>query len=162
MAISKEKKAKITDKAKDILKNSTGVVFVNFHKLTVKGVGNLRTALREQGVGYTVVKKTLLKRALAEASVTGELPPLRGELAVAYGADPIAPARGIREFADKNPDVLSIMGGIFEGRFMGEAEMKGVSLIPSRQVLLAQFVNLINSPIQRFAVALGEVAKQKA
>lgn len=161
MAITKEKKAKITDKAKDILKNS-GVVFVNFHKLTVKGVSDLRKGLRDQGVGYTVVKKTLLKRALAETAISGELPALAGELAVAYGKDPIAPARGIREFAEKNPDTLSILGGIFEGRYMGQEEMRGVSLIPSQQTLYAQVVNLINSPIQRLAVVLGEVAKKKA
>ncbi len=162
MAITREKKTESIGKLKDILAKGESVVFVNFHTLSVADANALRRALRGAGVGYTVVKKSLLKLVLKEKTVEGEIPKLEGELALAYGADPIAPARGIREFAQTRPETLSILGGIFEGRFMNRAEMTEISMIPSQQMLYAQFVNLINSPIQRLAVVLDRVAESKS
>lgn len=162
MAITREKKTEFIGKLKDILAKGESVVFVNFHKLSVADANALRRALRETGVGYTVAKKSLLRLVLKEKAAEGELPKLEGELALAYGADPIAPARGIAQFAQTHPETLSILGGIFEGRFMNKAEMTEVSMIPSRQTLYAQFVNLINSPIQRLAVVLDQVAQSKS
>ena len=57
---------------------------------------------------------------------------------------------------------VTILGGIFEKRFMNQMEMTGIAAIPSRETLLAQFVNLINSPIQRFAVVIDAIAKSKS
>ena len=50
---------------------------------------------------------------------------------------------------------------MFEGKFVGGEKMNELAMIPSREVLYAQFINLINSPIQRFAVVLSAVAKTK-
>jgi len=54
------------------------------------------------------------------------------------------------------------MGGVFEGRFMTAAEMEEVAKIPTLEVLRGKFVNIINSPIQRWVIALGQIAEQKA
>jgi len=159
MAITREKKKEVTSKLKDILAKES-VVFVNFHKLTVADSQALRRALRDAGVGYTVAKKSLLRLVLKDRTVEGEVPKLEGELALAYGEDSIAPARGIRQFADSHPETLSILGGIFEGRFMDQASMQEVSKIPSREVLYAQFVNLINSPIAQFVRAVDQIASR--
>ena len=56
---------------------------------------------------------------------------------------------------------MSIIGGIFEGKFLGGPAMMEIAMIPSRETLYAQFVNLINSPIQRFAVVLDAIANSK-
>lgn len=162
MAITREKKTEVIDKLNGILAKGESVVFVNFHKVTAADSLALRRSLRSAGVGYAVAKKSLLRLVLKDKTVEGELPELTGELALAYGSDPIAPARGIREFAQSHPETLSILGGIFEGRFMDKASMTEVANIPSRQTLYAQFVNLINSPIQRLAVVLDQVAQSKS
>jgi large subunit ribosomal protein L10 len=108
-----------------------------------------------------VVRKTLAKIALKEAGIDGNLPELEGELAIVYGADLTAPAREFFNFQKKYKDNVKIIGGIFEGKYMTKEEMTGIAMIPSQQTLYAQFVNLINSPIQRFAVVLDAIAKTK-
>jgi ribosomal protein L10 len=45
---------------------------------------------------------------------------------------------------------------------MGKEDIMSIALIPSRKTLEAQFVNLINSPIQRFAVLLDQISKKKS
>jgi large subunit ribosomal protein L10 len=161
MAISKAKKSEIVSDVSKILADSKNVVFVNFHKLTVIETGEVRKALRAAGVGYRVAKKTLIKRALEEAKVTGEIPALDGEIALVYGADLLAPAREVVEFTKKFKDKLSIVGGVFDGIYKTKAEMISIASIPSMHTLQAQFVQLINSPIQRFVLALNAIADKK-
>ena len=119
-------------------------------------------SLKKEGVSYTVAKKTLTRRVLDQEKFTGERPELPGELAVAWGEDLIAPAREVYSFQKKFPEGLKILGGVFEGRYMAGREMEEIAMIPSVDVLRRKFVNIINSPIQRMAIALSEIAKQKA
>lgn len=161
MAINKEKKKEIVAKVKGILDKSKTVVFVNFHKLPVSESTAIRKELRSKDVEFTVAKKTLMKRALAEAAPTGDAPELAGELALVYSADLIAPAREIFDFQKKLDGRVSILGGIFDGIFKTKAEMESIASIPSQKVLHAQFVNLINSPIQGLVLALNAIAEKK-
>lgn len=165
MAITKQKKAEILDKLKKIFTESSSVAFVRFNRLTVANTTLLRRKLREAGTGYFVAKKTLIRKSLEGGKTAGELPALDGEVAVAYvekGDDVTAPAREIFGLGKKLEKAVELIGGIFGGRFIGQKEVLSLALIPSRQTLLAQFVNLINSPIQRFATVLDSIAKKKS
>lgn len=161
MAISKQKKGEIVDKLSKAIKDAKSLVFVNFHGLKVSDTTALRRELKSEGVNYQVSKKTLTKRVLDAEKFEGEQPELTGELAMAWGEDEIAPARGVWNFGKKFPEALKILGGVFNGRYMSATEMTEIASIPPLDVLRGKFVNIINSPIQRFAIALSEVAKKK-
>jgi large subunit ribosomal protein L10 len=161
MAITKAKKAQIFENLSGIAKGEGSRVFVNFHGLSVTDSTAVRRGLRAEGVEYFVAKKTIARKAFSEAGIEGEIPELPGELAVAYGEDSLAPAREVYKFQKTFKDKVSILGGVFENRFVGAEEMVTIASIPSRHVLYAQFVNLINSPIQRFAVVLDQIAQAK-
>jgi large subunit ribosomal protein L10 len=161
MAITKQKKQEIVSSVKDILAGSKSVVFVNFHKLPVEESTVIRKELRSNGVQFTVAKKTLVKRALSEASNSGNLPELGGELALVYGVDLLAPSREIFNFQKKLDGRVSILGGIFDGVYKSKEEMESIALIPSQKTLYAQFVNIINSPIQGLVLALNAIAEKK-
>ena len=160
MAITKAKKQDILTKLEAIREKADAVVFVHFKGLTVAGTTAMRKELREKGVGYFVAKKTLMKRVFGE-NYTGTMPELDGEIAIAYSEDAIAPAQGVKEFAQKYKDNIAIVGGIFQGVFKNQAEMTAIASIPSLQVLRGMFAQLVNSPRQRFAVVLSKVAETK-
>lgn len=161
MAITKQKKKEIYEKVTKAVGDADSVVFVNFHGLTVAATNELRVGLRKGGVGYTVAKKTLVKRALSDAKISGEMPELPGELAIAYSEDLIAPAREVYEFQKTHKDNVAILGGVFEGKFMDQEAMLGIATIPPVPVLRGMFVNVINSPIQGLVVALSKIAEKK-
>lgn len=162
MALTKEKKGEIVAKLNEALKDAKSVVFVHFKGLTVADTSAMRKELRSRSVGYMVAKKTLMRRALGQLTVEGEMPKIDGEIALAYGVDPIASASGIAEFAKKHKDSLSIVGGIFEGRYQSQSEMEVIASIPGMQVLRGMFVNVINSPIAGLVVALHAIAEKKS
>lgn len=165
MAITRQKKAEILEKLKGIFARSPAVAFVRFNRFTVAHAVALRRKLREAGTGYYVAKKTLIRKSLEGGKTTGELPTLEGEVAVAYleaGDDLTAPAREIFSLGKQLEKAVELIGGIFAGRFIGQKEVLALAAIPSRQTLLAQFANLISSPIQRLVVGLDQIAKKKS
>lgn len=161
MAITKDKKVSIVAGFADMLKDAQSVAFVQFKGLTVKEAIALRRALRAEGVTYKVGKKTLLKRVLADLGISGEMPPLEGEIAIAASTDLLAPARIVYEFQKTHKDMVNLVGGIFEGAYKDQSSMLMIATIPPREVLLSQIAYLLKSPLQRLAIAVNEVAKQK-
>ncbi len=165
MAITREKKETIVSKATEAFKDSVASVFVSFTKLTVAEASELRAELKKEGVRFTVAKKTLIKRALANVGVTGEMPEMPGEVAyvtLAKGSsDVTAPARTLGSFIKKFKEKLMFVGGVMDGAYIDAKAVLNVASIPPVPVLRGMFVNVINSPIQRFAIALAEVAKKK-
>lgn len=162
MALTKEKKQEVVQSVKDVISKSSAMTFVNFHGLKVEDAGEMRSKLREAGVNYLVTKKTLAKRAFEDSDIAGDMPELEGELAIVYtDGDMTAPAREIYDFQKKLKDTVRITGGVFEDRFVDQATMTEIAQIPSFHTLQAQFVNLINSPIQGLAVALNAIAEKK-
>ncbi len=160
MAITKAKKGEILEKLKGIVSGSSSIVFINFHALPVTESSEIRKTLRTKGVGYTIAKKSLTKKALNEAGFEGTLPDMPGETGIVYSSDPLDSAREIYTFQKKFDGKIQILGGVFEGKFMNKEDMISVAQIPGLKTLQAQFVNLINSPIQGFVMALSEIAKK--
>ena len=162
MAVSRQRKEEDLAKLKDILDKSLSAVFVHFSNLTGHEVTEMRSALKEKGVNYGVFKKTIVKLATQDAKIEGEMPSLDGEIAVAYSSEEeTAPAQSIKEFSKKFTDKLSIEGGVFEGKYQNKEQMTEIANIPPLEVLRGMFVNVINSPIQRTAIVLNEIAQTK-
>ena len=163
MAISKDKKSEILAKLTSAFKEASSIAFVNFSKLTVKDASRVRKELADTGVRYYVAKKTLIRLALKQKGYDGEIPELPGEVAVAWTSDDVtAPARGVYDLGKKLKGAVALIGGVFEEVFADAQKMLGIATIPSMPVLRGMFANIINSPIQRFAIALNEVSKKKA
>ncbi len=175
MAITKDKKRDIVAKLTDAFKEASSVVFVGFSKLTVKDASRVRKELATTGVRYYVAKKTLIRLALKQKGYDGEIPELPGEVAVAWipthkvvgtpitsvGADITAPARGIYDLGKKLKGAVALIGGVFEGVFADAQKMIGIATIPPLPVLRGMFVNVLNSPIQGFVMALDQISKKK-
>jgi len=156
----KSKKEEIIKDLEKTIKDSESLVFVNFHGLKVSDETILRRDLRKEGVGYKVSRKTLLARAL-KGKAEGEVPELAGEVAIAYSKDAIASPREIYNFQKTHKGLLNILGGIFNGKFVDGAYMMDLATIPTKEVLLSKLAFLFKSPMQRFALAVSEVAKKK-
>jgi len=160
--ITKEKKVEIVEGLKHLFKGAKSVVFVHFNRFSVEDTNQFRTGLRDAGVGYTVARKTLLKRALEGQKYEGSAPELLGQIGVAYGDDPLAPAREVWNFGKTHGEAVEIVGGIYEGMYKGAEEMQTLATIPGMEGLRGMFANVINSPLQRFALVLNEYAGTKS
>ena len=158
--LQKSKKEEIVKELEGVITTSESLVFVNFHGLKVADETALRQDLRKEGVNYKVSRKTLLARAL-KGKAEGEVPELAGEVAIAYSADATASPREIYNFQKTHKGLLSILGGIFNGKFVDGPYMMEIATIPGKDVLLSKLAFLFKSPMQRLALAMSEVGKKK-
>ena len=123
MSLTRKEKEEQVALLTDTFKSAGSVVFVNFHGLDVSRERGMRTKLRDEGVSYTVAKKTLTKIALDQSGLQGSIPELGGELAIAWSDEATAPARTIYSFQKEYNDAVSILGGIFEGELKDKVQM---------------------------------------
>lgn len=165
MAKTRQQKEEIFSRIKKEVGDAASAVFVHFTGIPVSAEQKLRNAMRAEGVSYFVAKKSIIGKALGETGVAGSMPILDGEVAVAYNAadgDATTPARIAHAMGkDLGYERFSILGGIFEKRFLNKADMTEIATIPPMQTLRGMFANVINSPIQGLVIALNEIATKK-
>lgn len=144
------------------VKSAAGIVVVDYRGITVEEDTKLRTALREAGVEYKVIKNRLILRAFKNSGYEGLDSVFEGPTAVAFSYDDAtAPARIISENS-KKLNKLAIKGGVVENQVMDAAGITKIASIPSKTVLIGQLLGLLTSPMRSLAVALNEVAKKQA
>ena len=109
-AVLERKKQMVADLSERI-KNSCAGVVVDYKGINVEDDTKLRKELREAGVEYTVVKNTILGRAVEDAGLAGLENVLEGTTAIATSADDyVASARILQKFADSH-DNFSLKSG---------------------------------------------------
>ncbi len=141
------------------LRESSSTVVADYRGLNVAQVTQLRKQLREAGVEFQVLKNSLVSRAAASADLSDLETVLTGPTAVAFGADAVAPAKILSDFAKKN-DALKIKGGIVDGVFYDAAQVKALADLPSREGLLSMLLSVLQAPVRNFALAVKAVSEK--
>lgn len=150
MPKSKQQKQTTVESLVEGLKSAKGVVFANFQGLTVAQTEELRKNARKEGVSVLAAKKTLVNRALEQAGISGaSTSSFQGGVATFIGGDEVSPAKVVAGFAKKN-EIVSIFGGILEGKFIDASMVKSLSALPGKQELLSKMVGSLNAPISGF------------
>lgn len=149
MPKSKQQKELTVEALSNDLKGAKSVVFANFQGLTVAKSDELRRAARKEGVSVLVAKKTLVRRALEAMGLSADTASFQGGLATFAGKDEVSPAKVVATFAKKN-EVVTIFGGMLEGKFIDAKMVKGLSALPGKQELLSMMVRSLNAPISGF------------
>lgn len=145
--LTKTQKKQLVKDLADKIKRQQSLVFTDISGVSVAEMQKLRRELRKAGIDYKVAKKTLINLALKEAKQETDVANVAGSLGLAFSyADPISPAKIIFKFSKEHKN-LKVVGGIMENKFLSFAEVEALSIIPSREELLAQFVWCIKSPI---------------
>ncbi len=168
-----DQKSQVVSEITEKFQKASGVVLADYRGLTVAQVTQLRAQLRQAGVEYRVLKNTLVRRAANEVGVEGLDTYLEGPTALAFSADPVAPAKVLMEFAKANKlKTFKIKAGVLEGKVIGPEGVKALAELPTREVLLSMVLrgmqapltgmaNVLQGPIRKMGYALEEVRKLK-
>jgi large subunit ribosomal protein L10 len=144
----KEQKAEQVEILTEKLRKAKVALLTDYRGLTVTQLQELRGRLRTGDVEYRVVKNTLARRAAAAAGVPDLQPQLEGPVAIAFGYDELSvPSRLINEFVRTTRLKLDVKGGLVEGRVFSPDQVKQLADLPSREVLLAQLLGTLQSPV---------------
>ena len=163
MSKNLEAKKVVVSEISEKLKNCQSMVVVHFNGITVEEVTELRNQFRAAGVEYCVLKNTLVRRALD--GITGLDHTLSGPSAYAFGMnDPVSPAKVVYDFINKNKDDgrLSVKAGLMDGQVLDAKQVKALSELPSKEVLLSRLVGSLQAPVAKLVYFLEALRKQQA
>lgn len=154
-------KQQLVDELAEKIKNSACGVLVDYKGITVADDTALRKSLREAGVDYFVVKNTLLKRAAEKAGLEGLDSHLDGTTALALSKeDIIAAPKTLYKQVEASKGEFSIKVGFIDGKAITAEEVTEYAKLPSKETLVAKLLFVLQSPMQKLAIAASEIAKK--
>jgi large subunit ribosomal protein L10 len=143
-----DKERIVTELAADLSSAETLIV-ADYRGLTNKQLEALRDELLKHGARFRIVKNTLTRRAAEQAGAEALLVMLEGPTAIAFiesSGDPAAVAKALATTA-KESNVLTLRGGMLEGKPLSGAEVDQLATLPPTDVLRAQLVGAIVAPL---------------
>ncbi|MBI5788432.1 MAG: 50S ribosomal protein L10 [Candidatus Schekmanbacteria bacterium] len=173
--MNKETKIQKTQEIADKYQQSQAVIFTDYRGLNVEKINKLRGELRKVGVEYSVVKNTLMSRAVEgaedQAKVLEQI--FSGPTAATFGGDdPAKVAKILKAFAADFSE-LQIKGGLLERKALTKEQVNALATLPGKEVLIAMvlggiqspisgFVRTLNGVLQKFVLTLDAISQQKS
>ena len=157
-----EAKQEVVRTLAEKMRNAASGVLVKYEGITVADDTALRAALRKAGVDYAVMKNSLTGRACDEVGFGDMKQHLTGMTAIAISAtDPVAPAKIMKEYADKI-ESFEIRAGFIDGGVIDAAAVEALAAIPSKDQLIAKMLGSLMSPLYGLARVLqGKIDKEQ-
>ncbi len=153
-----DKKAVVAEVSAQVAQAQT-IVVAEYRGIQVGHLTQLRANARAQGVYLRVLKNTLARRAVEGTPFASLATDMTGPLIYSISKDAVAAAKVISDFAKSN-DKLVVKAGNYAGKSLDKAGVTALASIPSREVLLAQLMGIMQAPVSGFARALAALAEK--
>ena len=159
MSVNQENKKLIVEEIKQKVEKAKSMVFIDYRGITVNNDTAMRREFVKNGCEYKIYKNRLVLRALNDLGITGYDEHLQGTLAVAFSYDDEVSAAKIAKKAVKENQSMSIAFGIVGKEFADENAVNALAQLPSREVLIAQLLGMLNAPATGLVSVLNGPAR---
>jgi large subunit ribosomal protein L10 len=149
-------KTSLVDEIKRRIEKSPFVIATDYAGMSVPQFTELRNRLRPVGARFTVVKNTVLRTAAKDLGLPAMDSWLNGQTAVVSGEQDVAAAAKILKKFSAECSKPVIRGAVLDGAILEKSQLLALADLPSREVLLAQLLGLLNTPATRLARVLSE------
>jgi len=153
-----EKQAKVGVLKEDI-NNAAAVLLTDYRGITVDEDTKLRAKLRGCGIKYVVAKNTMINRACQELGIEGLEQYLEGPTAIAFANDPVILAKTFTAFI-KEAKKTQIKAGLLGSQAISATDIEALAKLPPKEVLLAQVLGMLQSPLAGFAGVTSGMLRQ--
>jgi large subunit ribosomal protein L10 len=161
IGVDRTQKQKLVDILQQDLAGTACVVVTHQSGLSVAEATQLRRQIRSAGASFRVTKNRLAKRALTGTAFESLSSLFTGPTAIAFSRDPVAAAKVVVEYANRN-NKLTVIGGGLAGRQMDAVGVRELASLPSLDELRGKLVGLLQAPAARVARVLQAPAGQVA
>ncbi len=152
----KREKERVVADLVERLRASDTLIVADYRGLTMPEIDGVRTEVLKHGARFTVVKNTLTKRAAEEAGVPELVELLDGPTAIAFvgDGDMVGVAKALSDTA-RQTRILSVRGGILEGKPMSAEQVRDLASLPPAEVLRGQVLGAIVAPLSAIAALIN-------
>lgn len=154
MPKSKQQKEQDLQELTEKLKSAKGVVFTDYRGATVKDITKFRKNLTAEKVFTKVYKLTLVEKALKAMGVEAKLE-FKAPVIMAISQDDETTAARIIKSLAKDMQTVNIVSGMADNAIISKQQVLALADLPSKDMLRAQIVGTIKSPITGFVNVLA-------
>ena len=155
-------KANIVSDLSEKLNRSPFLLVTDYQGMKVAQFGELRNRLAPTGAQVHVVKNSFLKRAMTASGLPDVAEQLSGQTALVTGDNDVAPVAKILKTFAAEFKIAAVKIGVVDKSVLSTAEVESLADLPSREVLLAQFLGVLSAPATKLARILNEPAASLA
>ena len=139
-----------------IMKDCTIAISTDYSGLNVSEMGSFRTALRENGIKYRVVKNTLFKIAADESELPEMKSLIDGPTGIAFGyGEEQVPAKVISNFIKDNRLGMKVKVALLGNQILSTDEIEELASLPSKEELIANVLSQLQGQISGLVFTLN-------
>jgi len=143
------------DRLKKDIGASDSLFVVQYLGLNSLKMSQLRSALRDGKSRLLVAKNSLMKIALKDSKIDGLDNFFEGPAALVFSDNDIASASKVLfKFAQENEKFI-LRGAYYKGSLLKQKDIESIAKLPSKEVLIAQVVSILKSPLSGLVFTLG-------
>ena len=158
-----EDKERVTQELFEQLKESGTIYLTDFTGLDVQAMTEFRSRLRMEGLGYRVVKNTLMKRALKDLDLPDLSEHLDGPTGLVLSeSDPVVPAKVVKEFAKEHDDRPVIKIGVIDREEVSPDHVNQLADLPPYEVLLGSIAGSLTAGVSGVVGVLNAIMRDIA
>ena len=155
--MNREQKAAVIEEIAAQINESEAVYAVDYRGITVAQAAELRAKLRDADATLRIVKNTLTIRAADQAGAEALKPMLEGPTALTFArGDAASAAKAVFDYS-RATGLLPFKGGTLNGDGLDPEQVQSIARLPTRDVLNAQFVNIVASPLTGLVTSLSNL-----
>ena len=152
-----EAKKVVVQEITEKIKSAKSVVLVDYNKLTVAEVSELRNKCKQANCEYKVYKNTLVRKAFNDLGYKDFDADLNGPTAVAFGADETGAAKLMVNAAKDLEGKIVLKSAFVDNAYVDKAGAKALASMPSREELVAKMLGSMQAPLANFAGVLNNL-----
>ena len=145
---------------KDGISSNENVFIVNFSHISGLKISDLRKDLKKAGAHVHISRNSMAQIALKDLECGALADRLDGQTAFVWSSSDAAEISKILVKFSKDFETVHVQGGVLEGKILEGQDVKTLSDLPSREVLLAMLFATIQAPLTRFAGALNAKTRE--
>jgi len=158
--LRRERKVELAQRLREQLEDAKILIAADYQGLTVHQMEDIRNTFKEANCTFNVIKNSVVKKAIESTKWSVLDEQLKGANAFALGFDdPAVVAKIIVEKA-KEFEKLDVKFGCLDGKLLTKEDIKALSKLPPKEVLLAQLLGSMKAPISGFVNVLAANIRQ--
>lgn len=162
MPMAKAKKTEVKDLLSEKFSRASAAIIAEYRGISAADMADMRRKLRELGGEVRVLNNRLAKKAIADNETLSHYEPMlehfTGPLAVVYAYDDaVAVVKSAMDLGKANKD-LKVTRGMVDNNVVSLDELKQISSLPSKEVLVAQILSTLVAPHRNLMAVINGVS----
>lgn len=144
-------------KIKSSIKDTEAFFIIGYSGISSPDMCSLRMSLKAANASMVVAKNSVVRRALKDSGLDGALKAIEGPCGIIFAKEePVGTSKVLYKFY-KDHEKLRLAGAVLKDKILEKKDIETLAALPSKEVLRAQVVMALNSPISGLVITLNQV-----